>query len=108
MNFENRGEYGARRKVGVCEYIMTDPRDPAFRQVTTHVTIVQMPNPRDRSTWTVHRQFVCLPDGALFEIPAAQGRKSAAMPAAVSTLLSRTVFAGAAAAGARAPANSRS
>lgn len=60
-----RGPRGDRRKVGVVEYIMTDPLYPKFKEVTTHLAIFHETSSGKR---TLYRHFLRSPDGTLLEV----------------------------------------
>lgn len=60
-----RGPRGTHRKVAVCEYVLTDPLDEFFREVTTHLIIYHSSLDGTRE---LYRHFLRLPDGAVLEI----------------------------------------
>lgn len=53
------------RRVAVCEYVLTDPLDPSFREVTNHLVIY---NATLGGTRELFRHFLQLPDGTLVEV----------------------------------------
>jgi hypothetical protein len=60
-----RGPRGTTRKVAVCDYVLTDPLDPGFREVTTHLIIYHAALDGKRE---LYRHFLRLPDGTLLEV----------------------------------------
>jgi hypothetical protein len=60
-----RGPRGTTRKVAVCEYILTDPSHPSFREVSTHIIVY---NQELDGTRDMYRHFLRLPDGYLLEV----------------------------------------
>ena len=60
-----RGTRGRSRKIAVCDYILTDPLDEDFREVTTHIIIYEAGLDGSRE---LYRHFLRLPDGAIIEV----------------------------------------
>lgn len=73
------------RRVAVCEYVLTDPLDAAFREVTQHLVIYTSTLGGSRE---LYRHFLRMPDGTLVEVfgdldsslGGAAGRKGEASP----------------------------
>lgn len=60
-----RGPRGTTRKIAVCDYVLTDPAEPAFKETTTHLIIYHAGLDGKRE---LHRHFLRLPDGAILEV----------------------------------------
>lgn len=52
-------------QIAVCDYVLTDPLDPSFREVTTHLSIYMLDLSGSRR---LYRHFLRLPDGAVCEL----------------------------------------
>lgn len=61
-----RGAKGMHKRIAVCTYKLTDPLDPAFAEVTTHLVIYKAVS--SGGSREMHRHFERLPDGAILEI----------------------------------------
>lgn len=60
-----RGPRGTTRRVAVCDYVLSDPLDPAFKETTSHLIIYHAGLDGSRE---LYRHFLRLPDGTLLEI----------------------------------------
>lgn len=60
-----RGTQGKTRKIAVCDYVLTDPLDDGFREVTSHIIIYEAGLDGSRE---LYRHFLRLPDGAITEV----------------------------------------
>jgi hypothetical protein len=60
-----RGVRGEVRRVAVCEYVVTDPASPGWKETTTHLLVYTLTSGGGRE---LHRHFLRRPDGALLEI----------------------------------------
>jgi hypothetical protein len=75
----------AVRRVAVCEYVLTDPLDASFREVTQHLVVYTSTLGGSRE---LYRHFLRIPDGTLVEVfgdldsslGGAAGRKGEASP----------------------------
>lgn len=56
---------GARRRIGVSTYTLTDPLDNDFKEITTHIVIYYQDLSGEKS---LYRQFLRLPDGIIIEL----------------------------------------
>jgi len=61
-----RGARGVHKRIAVCTYELTDPLDPAFQEVTTHLIIYKAAT--EGGSRELHRHFIRLPDGAILEM----------------------------------------
>lgn len=64
---------GSVRKIAVCDYELTDPLDPKFKETTTHLTIFTMEIDGARTLW---RHFLKMPSGAIVELFSENGNSS--------------------------------
>jgi hypothetical protein len=60
-----RGSHGMTRRVAICEYVLTDPLDPAFKETTKHLIIYNSSLDGSRE---LYRHFLLQPDGTLLEV----------------------------------------
>jgi len=60
-----RGPKGTQRKMAVCDYVLTDPLDPAFKEATTHLIIYHADLDGRRE---LYRHFLRMPDGTAMEM----------------------------------------
>jgi hypothetical protein len=60
-----RGAHEEKQRVGVCEYVLTDPLDPTFREVTTHIVVYKSHLDGSR---TLFRHFLRHADGTIVEL----------------------------------------
>ncbi|KAA0171596.1 hypothetical protein FNF28_00529 [Cafeteria roenbergensis] len=60
-----RSAQGTMRRVAVCQYVLTDPLDPSFEEVTTHLIIYHAALGGLRE---LYRHFLRQPDGTVVEV----------------------------------------
>lgn len=60
-----QGPRGTTRKVAVCDYVLTDPLHPTFRETTTHLIIYHAALDGKRE---LYRHFLRMPDGSVLEV----------------------------------------
>lgn len=60
-----RGPDGTRRKIAVCEYVVTDPLDENIKETTSHLIIYHVTLNGQRE---LHRHFLRLEDGTIVEL----------------------------------------
>jgi len=60
-----RGAHEEKQRVAVCEYVLTDPLDSSFREVTTDIVIYKA---HLNGTRTLYRRFLRHADGTIVEL----------------------------------------
>lgn len=60
-----RGPKGTLRKVAVCDYVVTDPLEPGWKETTSHLIIYNTGLDGGRE---LYRHFLRLPDGTIVEV----------------------------------------
>jgi hypothetical protein len=60
-----RGAKGTARRIAVCDYVVTDPLDASYREVTSHLVIYHAGLDGARE---LYRHFLRLPDGVILEV----------------------------------------
>lgn len=60
-----RGPRGSQRKVSVCNYAITSPLDPGYRELTTHLAVFTLDTDGTRR---LYRHFIRMPVGTILEL----------------------------------------
>lgn len=60
-----RGPRGSQRKVSVCNYVISSPLDPNYRELTTHLAVFTL---QPDGTRRLYRHFIRMPDGTVLEL----------------------------------------